>query len=78
MAEPILRVEELETHLYSREGIVKPVNKSSFEINQGETLGIVGESGFVRSRRAAHVIDLQRPKLNSGWHHGSSRGNSRP
>ena len=33
MAQPVLTVENLETHLYSREGIVKPVNDVSFTVS---------------------------------------------
>ena len=58
MAQPVLTVENLETHLYSREGIVKPVNDVSFTVSQGETLGIVGESGCGKTMTALSIMGL--------------------
>ena len=58
VAQPVLTVENLETHLYSREGIVKPVNDVSFTVSQGETLGIVGESGCGKTMTALSIMGL--------------------
>lgn len=49
MAEPILKVQGLETHFKTPEGIVHAVNGVSFTLDQGETLGVVGESGCGKS-----------------------------
>ncbi len=45
----ILKVQDLETHFYTREGTVHAVNGVSFHLKEGETLGIVGESGCGKS-----------------------------
>ena len=58
MAEAVLSVRDLETHLYSREGVLKPVNKVSFDVHKGETLGIVGESGCGKTMTALSIMKL--------------------
>jgi len=45
----ILKVQDLETHFFTREGTVHAVNGVSFHLKEGETLGIVGESGCGKS-----------------------------
>ena len=45
----ILKVEGLETHFRTQDGIVHAVNGVDFLLKEGETLGIVGESGCGKS-----------------------------
>ena len=61
--EPVLRLEGLETHLRSREGTIKPVNKISLTVNKGETLGLVGESGCGKTMTSLSIMGLIPPHL---------------
>ena len=45
MAENLLEVNNLKTYFFTRSGVVKAVDDVSFTIEQGQTLGVVGESG---------------------------------
>jgi oligopeptide transport system ATP-binding protein len=57
MAE-ILSVQGLETQFRTREGIVHAVNGVSFDLDEGETLGIVGESGCGKSVTVMSMLRL--------------------
>ena len=59
----VLEVKDLQTHLGSREGTVKAVSGTSFEVAKGETLGIVGESGCGKTMTALSIMGLVPPQL---------------
>ncbi len=54
----ILQVEGLMTEFKTERGIVNAVNKVSFSLTRGETLGIVGESGSGKSVTNLSVLRL--------------------
>ncbi len=56
--ENVLAVEGLETHLGSREGVIKAVNGSNFTVDKAETLCIVGESGSGKTMTALSIMGL--------------------
>ena len=56
--EPMLRVQDLRTYFFTDQGVVKAVDGVSFEVNEGETLGIVGESGCGKTVTSLSVLGL--------------------
>ncbi|MEZ5346798.1 MAG: ABC transporter ATP-binding protein [Pyrinomonadaceae bacterium] len=54
----LLEVNNLQTHFPTKGGIVKAVNGVSFHIDEGELLGLVGESGCGKSITALSVMRL--------------------
>jgi peptide/nickel transport system ATP-binding protein len=54
---PILKVENLATSYETRRGTVDAVKDVSFEIYQGESFGIVGESGCGKSTVAYSIVN---------------------
>ena len=58
----ILVVKDLTTHFFTEKGVVKAVDGNSFILREGETLGIVGESGCGKSITAMSILNLiERP-----------------
>lgn len=58
MSKELLRVNNLKTYFYSDRGVVKAVDDVSFHVNEGETLGIVGESGCGKSITCMSLVRL--------------------
>jgi oligopeptide/dipeptide ABC transporter ATP-binding protein len=54
----LLDVDNLHTHFFTREGVVKAVDGVSFTVEAGKTLGIVGESGCGKSVTALSIMGL--------------------
>jgi len=58
VARKVLEVKNLKTQFFTRAGIVYAVDGVSMYINEGETLGIVGESGCGKSVTATSIMRL--------------------
>ncbi len=56
--QPLLQVENLQTHFYTRRGIIRAVNGVSFNLMPGETLGLVGESGSGKTITCLSLLRL--------------------
>jgi oligopeptide transport system ATP-binding protein len=58
MANRILEVNDLRTRFYIAEGTVHAVNGISFHLDEGETIGVVGESGCGKSVTMMSILRL--------------------
>jgi peptide/nickel transport system ATP-binding protein len=59
--EPLLSVENLRVEFPTRRGTLVAVDDISFHIDEGEVLGVVGESGAGKSLTGAAIIGLLEP-----------------
>ncbi|QSX00568.1 ABC transporter ATP-binding protein [Haloterrigena alkaliphila] len=57
-SEPLLRVENLKTQFFTETGTVRAVDGISFEIREGEIVGLVGESGAGKSVASMSLLRL--------------------
>ncbi len=55
---PVLAVQDLRTYLYLRRGTVKAVDGVTLHLDQGEILGLVGESGCGKTMTGLSILRL--------------------
>jgi len=58
MSNQLIKVQNLKTYFYTEDGVVPAVDGVNFTINEGATLGIVGESGCGKSVTALSILRL--------------------
>jgi len=58
MLAPLLEVDGLKTHFFTRDGVVRAVDGVSFTVQPGETLALVGESGCGKSVTSLSILRL--------------------
>ena len=82
MMTPLLQVRDLSVEFPTRRGILRALDKISFDIAAGEVLGVVGESGAGKSLTGAAIIGLLEPpgRISGGTIHldGQRIDNLRP
>ena len=55
---PLLEVRNLKTYFYTQDGVVKAVDGVSYDVNRGETIALVGESGCGKTVSALSILRL--------------------
>ena len=55
---PLLQVKDLRTSFFTSDGEVRAVDGVTFDIEDGQTIGVVGESGCGKSVTALSIIQL--------------------
>ena len=69
--EPLLSVEDLEVRFFlSQNRALTAVDRVSFQLYPGETLGLVGESGCGKSSLGRAILQLIRPAAGKVWFRG--------
>ena len=54
----VLEIEDLETYFYTDNGVVRSVNKISFDVPKDSIIGLVGESGCGKSVTSLSIMQL--------------------
>ena len=58
---PLLAVERLQTHFFTKSGVARAVDDISFSLRRGEVMGLVGESGSGKSVTGFSIMGLVDP-----------------
>ncbi len=58
MTKTLLQVDNLKTQFFTEEGVVRAVDGISFDVQEGEIVGLVGESGAGKSVAAQSIMRL--------------------
>ncbi|EJL47162.1 peptide ABC transporter ATP-binding protein [Brevibacillus agri] len=58
MSDPVLQIENLQTHFFTDRGQIPAVDGVTITVNKGEVVGIVGESGCGKSVTSLSVMKL--------------------
>jgi peptide/nickel transport system ATP-binding protein len=78
-SKPVLAVEDLTVEFFTEEGRKTAVNKVSFNLFKGKTLGIVGESGSGKSVTSLSIMGLLPPSgrvTGGNIHYNGERGST--
>lgn len=57
----LLEINHLQTYFFTENGVMKSVDGVSFQVNKGETVAIVGESGCGKSVTSLSIMGLVKP-----------------
>src|SRR4051812_3784036 len=75
----LLSVRDLKVHFPSKGAVVRAVDGVSFDIAEGETLGLLGESGCGKTTLGRAILRLQRSASGDVLYRGRPvTGNARP
>jgi peptide/nickel transport system ATP-binding protein/oligopeptide transport system ATP-binding protein len=55
---PLLEVKNIRTYFHTQDGVVKAVDGVSYDVNRGETIALVGESGCGKTVSALSILRL--------------------
>jgi peptide/nickel transport system ATP-binding protein len=58
---PILQVRDLKLHYFTSKGAVRALDGISFDLDRGETLGLVGESGCGKTTTGVALLNMPSP-----------------